>query len=104
MSTSTLGATAHATENTTKAALPASSTGRRPSESLTGPNRICPSARPTRNVVMDNCTFALSVCGESAIAGNPGTYISVANGATEDSPASTIINSAVRAEPLPPWS
>src|SRR5918999_5345428 len=87
-STARLGVRAVATPASTQTAALTINGPRRPSRSESGPVTSCPNARPTRNVVKVSCTPLASVSRATAIAGNPGRYRSVANGASAASRAS----------------
>ena len=77
-----LGATAQASDAMVKAANPASSGGRRPSRSLTGPNRSWPVAMPIRHAVRLSCTADALACRSRLISGSAGRYMSMHSGPT----------------------
>ena len=53
---------------------------RRPYLSLSGPNRICPAAKPNMEKVSPNCTCGVLALKNAVMAGRLGKYISVTNG------------------------
>ena len=80
MSAPIVGASAQATEATTKPAIPISSGSRRPTRSLSGPATSWPAASPSRNVVSVSCTADALVSRVRCTSGHPGRYMSTASG------------------------
>ena len=66
------GASADATEASTKASMLHNSTGRRPKRSESGPRISWPAPKPSRYTDSVSCAPALSVCSARAMAGSAG--------------------------------
>ncbi len=88
------GATKQPAPATVNSTIPPSSTGRRPSESDSGPYSSMPSEKPDRKLVSVHCTADALVPRLSATEGMLGRYMSVPIGPHAASAPSSMINRA----------